>query len=139
MTSRRTFLRVAGVGGMAVLGVAGCEGEVNGALGTGNWGGTGVTMVVSSAGTSFEFDCAHGFVDDRLATRGSRFSMEGRYVREHGGPDAEGSEEEPVAAFFEGEIRGATMSLYVRPLDTNEPIGPYLLERGSQGLIRKCL
>jgi hypothetical protein len=123
---------------MAVLGAAGCQREINGPLGTGNWGGTGATMVVSSAGTSFEFDCAYGFVDDRMAARGGRFSMEGQYVREHGGPVTEGSEE-PVAAFFEGEIRGTTMSLYVRPRDTNAPIGPYLLERGSQGLIRKCL
>lgn len=118
---------------------AGCQQDVNGPLQSGNWGGTGVTMVVSSTGTAFEFDCAHGFVDARLVVSGGRFSMVGQYVREHGGPLPEEFEEDPVAATYDGTIRGSTMTLYVKLVDLQEPIGPYLLERGSQGELRKCL
>ena len=131
-------LRIA-AGLLAMAVVAGCQEDINGPLQTGNWGGTGVTMVVSSTGTAFEFDCAHGFVDARLVASGGRFSMDGQYVREHGGPVPEESEEDPVPATYDGTIRGSTMTLFVKLEDLQAPIGPYVLERGLQGGLRKCL
>lgn len=125
--------------GIVLLVPAGCRTEISGPLESGRWGGTGVTMVVSAEGASFEFDCARGFATERPAVHGGRFSVEGRYVREHGGPVIEGEEEDVVDASFEGEVNGVKLSLWVTPLDTRQSIGPYLLRKGAQGEIRKCL
>lgn len=118
--------------------LAGCGSDTTGPLGFTVWGGIGASMSLTTSGATFEFDCAHGRLDRPLALLGSRFSEEGVYVRE-GGPVPEDPDVNAIPARYDGEIRGSTLSLTVVPSDSGEPIGPYLLHRGEQPQLRKCL
>lgn len=103
----------------------------------GNWGGEGASAVVSVDLTTFEFDCAHGRVEDALVVdaRG-RFSAEGVYFREGGPLPFEGRQ--PIPARYEGTVEGDRMTLFVL-LEGSEPIGPRRLRRGAEPFLRKCL
>jgi hypothetical protein len=123
---------------VALLGTAGCGGDVNGPLAAGLWGGTGASVSIDASGTEFEFDCAHGSAGARLTAVGGRFSEAGVYVREHGGPQREGEEPDELAATYDGEIRANRMTLYI-VLTGADSIGPYVLEHGEAPILRKCL
>jgi hypothetical protein len=105
----------------------------------GTWGGTGISMDVTEAGASLDYDCAHGTVDEPLTLDGEgRFDARGLHYREHGGPIREGAEEKGQPVRYLGQIAGDTMTLTIRLLDGDGTVGSYTLVRGKSGRIRKC-
>jgi len=124
---------------LALLASSGCASDITGPLAAGDWGGEGISFVVSRSDVTIEFDCASGRIDQPLELRAGSFSARGILVRGHGGPEREGEEPDMTAAVYDGTISGATLRLTVRPEDTGDPIGPYLLRRDGQALLRRCL
>lgn len=72
----------------------------------GAWGGRGLSVVVTDAGATLEFDCAHGTIDQPIwPTRLGRFTASGSYTAEKPGPI--GPLPPPAqSARYSGQIRG---------------------------------
>ena len=105
----------------------------------GTWGGDHVTMSISGV-THLDFDCAHGDIPAALAIDGRfQFSMTGTFVREHGGPIQIDEPLDRRPASYSGSVTRDHMTLTIRLTDTNETIGTFLLTRGAQGRVVKCL
>lgn len=104
------------------------------------WGGDHVAMTVADTGSHLEFDCAHGDVLGTLGTdaRGN-FSQAGTFVREHGGPVRLGEIPDSHPALYAGAVTGDRMILEVSLTDTNQTIGSFMLSRGANGRVVKCL
>ena len=107
---------------------------------TGMWGGEHVSLAVTDAGAHVEFDCASGDIAQPLAVDGmGNLSVDGVYVREHGGPNQVGEVPDRKPARYTGRVAGTTLTLDVLLTDSNEKIGPFTLERGAASAVRKCL
>jgi len=107
---------------------------------TGIWGGRGIRMQISDSGASLEYDCAHGSIDELIATDSTnRFDVKGVLVRERGGPVREGEDSEGEPARYTGHIDGKTMTLTVTLTRTNETVGTFTLSRGKAPRLVKCL
>ena len=106
---------------------------------TGSWGGAHIALSVTEAGAHIEFDCAYGDIDRPLTVddRGT-LTVDGVFVREHGGPVREGEEGDKKAARYSGRVDGATMTLDVVLKDSNERIGTFTLKHGAAPGVRKC-
>jgi hypothetical protein len=109
-------------------------------LATGTWGGDHLNLESTADGATLEFDCGHGTIAGRLVVdENGRFSMKGRYVREHGGPTRQGEDQSGEPATYSGTSDGKTMTLTVTIDGTNEVIGTFTLTHGKMGRVRKCL
>src|SRR5262249_26961162 len=65
----------------------------------GLWGGEHVSMQVTVSDATLQFDCAHGYIGERIRLDAEgRFSVAGVFVREHGGPIGPGAPEDRFAA-----------------------------------------
>lgn len=106
---------------------------------TGTWGGEHVGLTVTDTGAHVEFDCASGDITQPLAldARGN-LSVEGVYVREHGGPIQVGEVPDRKPARYAGRVAGTTLTIDVILTDSNEKIGTFTLERGAGSGVRKC-
>jgi hypothetical protein len=101
-----------------------------------HWGSNGIELDVRGIFSSIDFDCAHGTITDRFVVdRQGRFDLSGTYVLDGPGP----INHPPQPAHYVGDVQGDTMRLTVILVDTGEMIGPFLLMRGNQGLVVKCL
>ena len=107
---------------------------------TGMWGGEHVGLAVTETGAHVEFDCASGDITQPLAldARGN-LSVDGVYVREHGGPIQVGEVPDRRPARYAGRVSGTTLTLDVILTDSNEKVGTFTLERGGASGVRKCL
>ena len=106
----------------------------------GPWGGDQIGLDVTEAGATVEFSCAHGTIEGSLLLDAEgRFTADGLYVQEHGGPVSENEELPSAKARYEGQVKGSEMSLTVVNLDTQEKIGTFTLVFGSTAKITKCL
>ena len=109
------------------------------ALPPGAWGGEHMSLVLSESGGVADFDCAHGRLDEPIATDADgAFDVSGVYVREHGGPIRQGEREDSHPAGYSGVVKGDTMTVTIVLVDTHEAIGTFTLKRGSTGLVVKC-
>jgi hypothetical protein len=107
---------------------------------SGTWGGEHVGLAVTDAGAHVEFDCASGDIAQPLALDGmGNLSVDGVYVREHGGPIQVGEVPDRKPARYTGRAAGTTLTLDVLLTDSNEKIGTFTLERGAASGVRKCL
>jgi hypothetical protein len=107
-------------------------------LAAGDWGGQHVRVEVSDEGARLEFDAARGVIPRPITLDGEgRFSAQGTYTAEHGGPQREGEEPEPQPAVYSGVVRGKEMTLNVTLSETKRELGPYTLTRGSRGRVWK--
>lgn len=105
----------------------------------GTWGGQGIAMEVTDAGATIEYDCAHGRITERIAPGGDgKFEAKGVFVRERGGPQRHGEDNEEPAAYV-GSIKDETMTLTTKLAQANESVGTFTLTQGKTGRIRKCL
>ena len=107
----------------------------------GPWGGRGAALVVHESGVKIEFDCAFGYIDLPLtADRNGQFLIEGRFVRELGGPGRP-SDAQPKStpALFSGLISTGQLVLFVELPEEHRKLGPYTLNKSQQAELEKCL
>lgn len=104
----------------------------------GSWGGVHAGLLLSPSGGSIEYDCAHGTLDAAVVPdAGGAFRVAGRHVREHGGPEQAGEQLPSQPASYQGNVDGDRMQLRVRVgADT---LGPFILQRGAQAQVFRCL
>jgi hypothetical protein len=106
----------------------------------GSWGGDHVSLSVSTSSATVEFDCAHGLIEGPLVLDASgRFSVAGKFAKEHGGPILEGEVEDVHPALYEGATDGRTLTFTVRITDLGETRGPFVAVRGATPRVIKCL
>ena len=106
----------------------------------GAWGGEHVSLTVSTAGASLEFDCAHGTVDEvPLLDSQGQFNLRGMYFREHGGPVRDGEPEDSHPALYFGQLDGSRVTISIRLTDEGTRLGPYEAQLGQQPRLFKCL
>lgn len=103
----------------------------------GQWGGDHVSLTISDTASHVELDCAHG--DFGGAPTSTPFTVNGSFVREHGGPIAIDEVPDRHPATYVGSVSGSAMTLMIRLNDTNDRLGPFKLARGSPGRLVKCL
>jgi len=133
--------------GLGAFGLQGCADAVA-PNPVGVWGGQHVRLEVMnsavgvspSAGGTIEFDCAHGGLGEPLLPdKSGRFDVAGYYVQEHGGPVRADQPLVAKPARYSGEINGSRMTLVVARTDSAWSAGPFTLQRGSAGMVFKCL
>lgn len=107
-------------------------------LAAGVWGGQHLNVHVSDEGATLDFDAAHGVIPRPVTLDDDgRFSAQGTYTAERGGPQREGEEPEPQPAVYSGVVTGKEMTLNVTLTETKQEFGPYTLTRGSRGRVMK--
>ncbi len=105
----------------------------------GNWGATGISVVVEENGVKVEFDCAVGEIKEKLTvSENGEFKADGTFTRESFGPIRDDNMPKPQPARYEGKISGDTMTLKVSLTERKETIGDYALERDKFARLRKC-
>ena len=107
----------------------------------GIWGGEGLVMVIGPEGTTLEYDCATGTIDEPIIPDAEgMFEVSGT----HNAPSVPlGMPDAPPAniqtAHISGTIEGQTMVVTVT-FDVSETVlGPYRLTFGDPGTLFKCL
>jgi hypothetical protein len=122
------------------LAAAGCHTNPTPVIALGPWGGSHVSMDVTSAGARLEYDCADGAIEEPLRPDGEgRFTATGTHTPGHGGPIREGEILPAFRARYDGHVKGEQMSLLVTLTETGMTVGPFELRRGSSGLLVRCL
>lgn len=122
------------------LGAAGCMTSPTSVVMPGPWGGSHVSMQVTSAGARLEYDCADGVIDEPLRPDAAgRFTAAGAHTPGRGGPIRLGEILPAFRARYEGQVDGERMSLLVTLVDNGVVLGPFELRRGSSGLLVRCL
>jgi hypothetical protein len=107
------------------------------ALSPGVWGGEHMGFEVTEGGARMDFDCAHGTVEGRIfVDRAGRFSVEGTYYQEHGGPVREEEEARGERVRLTGRVGGSLMRLTVTRGNTQ--LGTYTLTRDGAARVFKC-
>ncbi len=103
------------------------------------WGGTHVSMVMSSENTTFEFDCAQGVIMSPIKTDANGdFEASGTYTPQRGGPVKKDSLPNDLPATYKGAIHGNTMTLEILLTDKAQQPAPLTLRRGEAGRVTKC-
>jgi hypothetical protein len=105
----------------------------------GAWGAPHIKLNVTAHAADVEFDCAHGKINGPLTldSRG-RFNLSGSYTREHGGPIRMDIKAIDRPVRYSGSITGASMTLKITIVGSNEVIGTFTLTRGGPGRVFKC-
>jgi hypothetical protein len=112
-------------------GATGLDGPVHG-----EWGGEGVSLVIAESGGFVEFDCAHGRFGAILHEE-TRFTASGTWAREGGPVFGDGFPSLP--AVYEGTSFGRRLVFTVHVQGERHPFGPFIVLRGEEPLLRKCL
>ncbi len=103
------------------------------------WGGSHVSMVMSSENTTFEFDCAQGVTMSPIKPDANGdFETTGTYTPQRGGPVQKDSLPNDLPATYKGAIHGNTMTLEVLLEDKSQQPPPLILKRGEAGRVTKC-
>ena len=104
----------------------------------GSWGGEHISMEVTAARTSVEFDCARGVIEGPIALdKEGRFEAAGAYIVEHAGPVRD-EDEKGRRVRYTGRVTGSTLTLSIAFVDGGDPMGPFALTRDRAGNVRKC-
>lgn len=111
----------------------------DGAL-VGTYGGQHIRMTVGTAGSAIEYDCAAGALLGPLPVRGS-FVNAGTHTPGTGGPERQGEIRPAYPATYSGQVTADRIELAV---DVDLPsgrtrLGPFRLQRGSEGNLLRCL
>ena len=105
----------------------------------GEWGGTGIAMVVGTNRVLIEFDCATGRIPHALRVdRSGTFVGRGFHKLESPGPIRLKFQPQEQPVRYEGNITSTKVTFRVVREGTNEVIGEYTAERGKSPRIRKC-
>ena len=106
----------------------------------GPWGGSHLSMDVTSTGARLEYDCADGVIEEPLRPDADgRFTATGVHTPGHGGPVRAGDVLPALRARYEGRIYGERMTLLVTLTETGVVLGSFELQRGSSGRLVRCL
>lgn len=103
------------------------------------WGGDHIGIIITATGGTVEYDCATGRIDEPIVLRDGRFDVVGVHWPGMGGPIGVDTTLPPRPARYRGTVRRDWMTLTVTLTDTNEALGPFLLERGRNPSVVKCL
>jgi len=107
----------------------------------GTWGGEGLVMVVGPEGTTLEFDCGTGTIDEPIIPDAAgMFQVAGTHNAPSvpvGMPDAPPANIQP--AQISGKIEGLTMVVTVTLNVSETVLGPYRLTFGEPGALFRCL
>ena len=96
-------------------------------------------MEVTDNGATIEYDCGRGRITEKVSpNREGKFEVKGVHIREHGGPEREGDDQEHPAV-YRGSIKADTMNLTVELTQDKKSLGTFTLTQGSTGRVRKCL
>lgn len=105
----------------------------------GNWGGTGINVVVEKKSVNVQYDCAEGEMSGPLKTdKKGNFRVDGFHTRHAFGPTRLDNMPRALPARYEGKIIGNVMTVKVTLTKTNEVVGEFTLERGKTGRLRRC-
>lgn len=105
----------------------------------GEWGGQGISMVVTETGVAFEFDCATGSISEVIVPNSDgKFSVKGLLARHRPGPTREGDDNEGQPAIYSGTVEGENLTLTITLVKDNEDAGTFKLAHGKPARIRRC-
>ena len=127
---------------LPLLVVAACAGNPGGPsrldrVPKGDWGGQHVLLTVGDAGSTIQYDCAHGTFDDPLLLdAGGHFDVKGHLVAE-GGPIRKDEPARARSVRYRGETDGQQMRLQLT-LDGGEDGGTFSLTKGAPARLVKC-
>lgn len=106
---------------------------------TGEWSGKHISLKITSHGAEVEYDCAHGAISRKIILdKNKRFSIEGTYEEEHGGPIRAGEQTAKIAVQYSGQINGKKMILTVKDKNSRKVIGSFTLLHGQESVLVKC-
>jgi hypothetical protein len=105
----------------------------------GEWGGEHIDMMVTNAGATYQLDCGHGTIDQKISPdRNGNFHNTGTFTRE-GGPTPN-PPPAPVAAIYDGNISGNTMDLKITTtINGMINVSQFRLFFGRVGHLVRCL
>ena len=104
----------------------------------GQWGGTHVGLTLDSSGGRLVYDCAEGTIGPIVPAPDGHFEAAGTHTPAAGGPEIEGQVRPALAARYAGTVRGDRLTLQGR-LENGVALGPFMLRRGSEPIIFRCL
>jgi hypothetical protein len=110
-------------------------------LAQGEWGGRSIGLFVTADASRFELDCAHGDIKGQiLLDPAGKFSTQGTYTFERGGPIFENDPADTHPALYAGTVTGPKMELTITVNKPEGPqiIGPFVLEQNKQPMLMKC-
>jgi len=108
-------------------------------LNSGSWGGMHIRIEVESGTATIDYDCANGTINGPLTIDSKgHFSWRGTHQREGPGPIRVDRQRDNQSVIYTGSVKGTTMTLTVKLVGSNEPIGTYTLEQGKSGRVFKC-
>jgi hypothetical protein len=139
MPTTRLPPRRADLVAIGLLVLAACGEITSFSLSISTWGGTHIGLSITINGGSVEYDCAMGRIDEPIVVRDNRFDVRGVHWPGQGGPVGVDTNSTPRPARFQGTVRGDWMTLLVTLTDTGEALGPFLLQRGANPNVVKCL
>jgi hypothetical protein len=94
---------------------------------------------VTSQGTTTQFVCAHGTIDQLIARDvNGNFSASGTYVYEHPATIVGQPNSDSHAARYDGELSGTTMRVSVTVPDKQQVFGPFTATLGATGPSTRC-
>jgi hypothetical protein len=115
-------------------------GPKDGKVRPGIWGGDHVGVTVTETGSTLEYDCAAGTIDQPFVLDAAgRFDLVGTHVRGHGGPTRIDEQPDRHPARYTGTVDGGTMTLTVTMTDLNQTVGTFSLTVGASPRIVRCL
>ena len=127
---------------LAALATMSCSGTVtndSGLLPTGTWGGPDVQLTVTSQGTTTQFVCAHGTIDQPIASDASgNFSASGTYVYEHPATVVGQPSSDSHSARYDGQLSATTVRFSVTVPDKQQVFGPFTATLGATGPSSRC-
>jgi hypothetical protein len=108
-------------------------------LSRGLWGGPHIRINVTGNSAAIEYDCANGTIKGPLTLNSTgKFEWRGSHSRERGGPVRLNDNSGQRTAVYSGWVKGGTMNLTVKLVDSGEDLGTFTLSRGSSGKVFKC-
>lgn len=105
----------------------------------GNWGATGVNLIVKANDAIIEYDCANGEITQKITLdEQGGFSVSGAYTRRSPGALRIKFLPKPQPARYEGKISGDKMTLRVTLTETGKTLEEVVLERNKTGRLYRC-
>lgn len=105
----------------------------------GDWGATGVSVNVSDAGASIEFDCANATITKQLRVkRDGSFAAYGNFMRSGPGPVRIGDDDKGRPVVFKGKVKHKTMAFRMTDAKTGESLGDYTVTQGRSSRLHRC-
>lgn len=124
---------------LATISCGAAETSDNALLTTGTWGGPDVQVTVAGQGTTTQFVCAHGTIDQPIGPDASgNFSATGTYVFEHPATVAGQPSSDSHSAHYDGQVSARTMRISVTVPDKQQVFGPFTATLGATGPSMRC-